>query len=103
MIIRRFLTGYRCLLLPGPEGAIPNCTAPQAPVGIYWWTLLTFGCVGLYVFVIFGMMSPRVRTAWVTGTEGEGKRAIWCVRVWIAFFLFSFFFSCFNSCFVFLL
>jgi len=58
-----------CLLLPGENGALPNCTSkkPEVPVGVYWWTLITFGMVGLYIFVIFGLLSPRVRTAWMTG------------------------------------
>jgi len=59
----------KLLLLPGPNGTIPMVSPPQAPVGIYWWTLITFGCVGLYVFVIFGLLSKRVRTAWFTAVK----------------------------------
>jgi len=62
--------GYiRCLLLSHSPAVVPSgkCERPLIPLGLFWWSLITLGLVGIELFVFFGLMSPRVRSAWFVG------------------------------------
>jgi len=64
----------KCLLLSHAYGYSGICNPPQIPLGLYWWSLITLGIVGVHLFVFFGLMSPRVRSAWCVGVRNLTKR-----------------------------
>jgi hypothetical protein len=63
-------TYIKCLLLSRSYGHTNDiCVPPQIPLGLYWWSLITLGITGIELFVFFGLMHPRVRTAWFVGVQ----------------------------------
>jgi len=65
---------YKCMFLGGNQ-TICYDELPHVPVGLYWWGILVFGWIGCDCFLLFGLLSPRARSAWCRGAKNlaDGK------------------------------
>jgi len=71
---------FQCLLTARPNSTkLSDCSKikPQIQIGLYWWTIITLAIIGIYIFILFGMVSHRIRCAFCIGVKNVMKSKSW--------------------------